>query len=288
MDKISKYLLTALALSISSTAAAEEEELTATGGEHYEQAEELMGGLSYRNGQFVPSHLTSPHLDDFLAIYNPNDLIEFLNGILPSIGWGSIEEWAADWGNTFEELAIQEFGYQDPALNYFVSLSPSEQADLYRTLLEQGLTTSDILNRAQAAGQLSPLLNALNPNEVTPALNSLGSLMGIDLSGLNLNGLNTAGKNLYLVNLSNTNITADQLSAASSIVSANLSGLDLSEFDTEGKILNSSNFSGTNITTDQLLSASDIIGITLSGTGITRATLQELGVSSHVLGSITF
>jgi uncharacterized protein YjbI with pentapeptide repeats len=293
---------------------------SATVSVYTQQAEDLMRGMTFIDGQFVATHTLddsssatasstvlgypdASHLPDSAPLLSAFNALEF--------DANNVYAWMEGQGLTegYEGAIVAE-GYTDPALDYFMGLAPLEQASLYRALVEEDpleavvllrlLSGTKFLNPDWLSGAIdyphdpvSDLLKALPSGEAGAALNAVTLPWGVyaqmDLSGLNLTGWDTAGKNLGSHNLTGSNVTVEQLNAASTILGTNLSGLNLSGLVLTGKSVQNINFSDTNVTAEQINGAAWIIGANLSGTGITRADLEASGKwAEWMLDMVTF
>jgi len=193
---------------------------------------------------------------------------------------------------------LEQYNLAEDKVDYFLSLSPEEQASLWRSLewgqqmpsygdykhvlLYNLLGGMDGAGSWYGAGAFRDFLANLPSGEAGPALgevnsylvdNQLGSVANMDLSDLDLTGLNTAGVDFGGTNLVGTLLSSAQLNAAYSYAWANMSGRNFEGFAPAGKSLIGCDLSGSNITIAQIISSGGIMGANLSGTGITREAL---------------
>jgi hypothetical protein len=278
MKKLTKSLLFLLPLATVSPNRAQGEEVLASGGVYFQEASELTQGLTFQHGGFIATHqldngseptTTSLGYPDDSHLPPSGPLLDAYNAAMAA--GGETPPWYAGGG-----------------LDYFMGLSPLEQASLYRALGEDALVNQpsgfNLLTILTEWNALGPMLAALPAGEAGPALNNVEYFNTEDFSGVNLDGWNPEGLVLGGINFSGSNVTAEQLNAATSINGANLSGLDLTGLNTEGKNLEGINFVGSNISVSQLNAASSIAFANLSG----FQTLDGLDTAEKDLAYVNF
>jgi uncharacterized protein YjbI with pentapeptide repeats len=278
MKKLTRSLLFLLPLATTPYIHAQEEEISASGDVHFQQASELTQGLTFQGGGFVATHQLENNSGPTTTSFGyPDDshlppsapLLDAYNAAMAA--GGETAPWYAGGG-----------------LDYFMGLNPLEQASLYKALGEDafvqhpsGFNLLEVLREWNALG---PMLAALPSGEAGSALNSLDYFNTEDFTGVDLTGWDTEGLNLQYIDFSGSNVTPQQLNAAAEISNSNLSGLDLSELNTTGKNLLGINFTGSNITAEQLNAASNIEGTNLSG----LQNLTDLNTTDRNLAGINF
>jgi type II secretory pathway pseudopilin PulG len=222
-------------------------------------------GLVFRDGSWLPRALATA--EDISKLPDPGPLVSGFNGTPDQAG-------------------------------YFLSLTPAQQASLFRALpvTTQSALIPDIIYgpRVGATDPLTVLLSSLPSGEAGSLLNNLTQEQYeqwldhnhwyVNPAGLDLHGWDQPAYSPYfgpagapgvgITNLAGVPLVQINRTEDAGLIGTDMSGRNLSGLRTLQKFLLNTDLSESNISIAQLTNSYGINGMNLAGTGITREAMQ--------------